>query len=139
MSTDPKMYEFLKNLNAEIKKWILPETEMKLVEVRVMTAKSSVQELSEVWSAVVRQRTLVSNSVTHLKLIMSNIRGVINSAADGSVMGQSILRSKSDLDRHIKMCETYVDSYKEYLESLKIAHEYYKSMAYLLGARITDI
>ena len=78
MSTDPKMYEFLKNLNAEIKKWILPETEMKLVEVRVMTAKSSVQELSEVWSSVVRQRTLVSNSVTHLKLIMSNIRGVIN-------------------------------------------------------------
>ena len=102
------MYEFLKNLNAEIKKWILPETEMKLVEVRVMTAKSSVQELSEVWSSVVRQRTLVSNSVTHLKLIMSNIRGVINSAADGSMMGQSILRSKSDLDRHIKMCETYV-------------------------------
>ena len=41
MSTYPKMYEFLKNLNAEIKKWILPETEMKLVEVRVMTAKSS--------------------------------------------------------------------------------------------------
>ena len=87
--------------------------------------------------------TVEVNTADRSKEISDHMWGMffedINSAADGSVMGQSILRSKSDLDRHIKMCETYVDSYKEYLESLKIAHEYYKSMSYLLGARITDI
>lgn len=139
MPIDPRATNFIADLNKEIKKWILPETALPKIEIRVITAKSHVNELSEIWAEVVRQRTLVTDSVMHLKLIASNIRGILSSAGDGTVLGQSLLRSKMDFDRMIKLCETYVDSYREHLESLKIAHEYYRSMSYLLGARVTDV